>query len=154
MDCDIKNYLIILILILLIDLPMSLVIYSDMYTEQFKRINNGPMNISEMTIVSMLISYILLATGLYVFVLKPSYETKPSQAKPSYDTKPSQAMLCPINTTLKGALFGFIVYGMYNYVNLATINEYGNLDALYDTIWGTVLCGFTTYMFTLIKQYY
>lgn len=142
MDCDIKNYLIILILILLIDLPMSLIIYSDMYTEQFKRINNGPMNISEMTIVSMLISYILLATGLYVFVLKPS------------QAEPSQAMLCPINTTLKGALFGFIIYGVYNYVNLATINKYGNLDALYDTIWGTVLCGFTAYMFTLIKQYY
>jgi uncharacterized membrane protein len=137
MDCDIKNYLIILILILLIDLPMSLVIYSDMYTEQFNRINNAPINISEMTLVSMIISYILLATGLYVFVLKPS-----------------QVKSCPINTTLKGALFGFIIYGMYNYVNLATINEYGNLDALYDTIWGTVLCGFTSYMFTLIKQYY
>ena len=152
MDCDIKNYLIILILILLIDLPMSLIIYSDMYSEQFKRINNGPMNISEMTIVSMLISYILLATGLYVFVLKPSYETKPSQT--TLNIKLSQVKSCPINTTLKGALFGFIVYGMYNYVNLATINEYGDLDALYDTIWGTVLCGFTAYMFTLIKQYY
>jgi len=69
MNSDIKNYLIILFLFLLIDVPMLLFINTDMYMEQLRRINNGPMNIGENTIVGTIITYILLGFGLYYFVL-------------------------------------------------------------------------------------
>lgn len=127
MNSDIKNYLIILFLFLLIDVPMLLFINTDMYMEQLRRINNGPMNIGENTIVGTIITYILLGFGLYYFVLS---------CNPKNDT-----------VVTKGMLFGLIVYGVYDYTNLATINEFGSFEALVDTMWGTILCGLVSYTY-------
>lgn len=138
MNCDTKNYLIILILFLLIDVPMIFFINTDMYMEQFRRINNGPMNIGMNTLIGSIVAYILLATGLYLFVIKPS------------DTK----NVCIKTATIKGAIFGLVLYGVYDYTNLATINDFGFYEAFVDTLWGTVLCALITYIYFQIKLYY
>ena len=136
MDCDIKNYLIILILILVIDLPMLLLINTDMYKKQLYKINNGPVNIGKNTLIGSVVTYILLATGLYFLIIKD----QPANNK------------CPKTNAIRGAIYGLIVYGVYNYTNLATINEYGNYEALVDTIWGTTLCGGVAYLYTVISE--
>ena len=138
MNCDIKNYLIILILLLLIDLPMLFLINTDMYMEQFRKINNGPMNIGTNTLIGSIVTYILLAVGLHMFVIKPS----------------DKENVCIKTATMKGALFGLVVYGVYDYTNLATINEYGFYEAFVDTLWGTVLFALITYIYFNIKLYY
>ena len=40
-----------------------------------------------------------------------------------------------------GAMLGFAMYGLYNLVNLATIDAWDARMALNDTIWGTLLVG-------------
>ena len=85
------------------------------------------MNIGENTIVGTIITYILLGFGLYYFVLS---------CNPKNDT-----------VVIKGMLFGLVVYGVYDYTNLATINEYGSFEALVDTMWGTILCGLVSYTY-------
>ena len=142
MNCDIKNYLIILILFLLVDLPMLLLVNTDMYMAQFQRINNGPMNIGENTLIGALISYILLATGLYFLIIKFPFSEEINNMN----------IICPKTNAIRGAIYGLIMYGMYNYTNLATINEYGSYEALVDTIWGSALCASVAYLYTVISK--
>ena len=72
------------------------------------------------------IVYLLLAYGLYYHIIKPEVEKK------EYSKT---------DIVMKSVAFGAAVYGVYNYTNLATINEYGQMEALYDTLWGSTLCG-------------
>lgn len=43
-----------------------------------------------------------------------------------------------------GALFGFVVYGIYNTTNLAIYKDYDPQVAIIDTLWGTLLFFFIT----------
>lgn len=42
-----------------------------------------------------------------------------------------------------GALFGFVVYGIYDVTNFATLAEYPLALLFVDIIWGMFLCGLT-----------
>ena len=42
---------------------------------------------------------------------------------------------------LNGALFGLIVYGVYNAANYSLLKDWPISVALIDTLWGTALCG-------------
>ncbi len=42
---------------------------------------------------------------------------------------------------LYGAAMGFLIYGIYDTTNLATLKNYSKSFALIDTLWGTLLCG-------------
>ena len=53
-----------------------------------------------------------------------------------------------------GALFGFIVYGIYNGTNKATIAEFGMKEAIIDTLWGSILCALISVLTVyFIKKY-
>jgi uncharacterized membrane protein len=90
-----------------------------MYEKHFRNINNGDMNPDSLQkiILGAIISYLLLALGLYVLVIKQN------------------------NSILYGCLYGLVVYGVYNYTNLSTITKYDYEVAIKDTLWGTILCG-------------
>ena len=149
MDQNIKNYLIILLLFLLIDIPMITIINTDMYMKEFEKINNGPMNIGDNFFESNMflggsICYLLLTLGLYLFVIKPYSDNNPNKTYNNiYDYK---------DITIKAILFGFILYGFYNSTNVATINMYDTQVALIDTIWGSILCGIITIAFIYLTQ--
>lgn len=124
---NIKNYLVILGFFILLDIPMTFMINTDMYMEQFLRINKAPMIFGDNMLIGALVSYLLLTLGLYLLVLECTTKAE--------------------NVPIKGMIYGFIIYGFYNYVNLATINEYGSYETLIDTIWGALLCGGVSYMY-------
>lgn len=124
MNNDIKNVINILILFLVIDAPVLFIINKDMYAKQFLRINQGEMNINNRTYISALISYILLAVGLYMFVLKDNNDM----------------------ILQKAFLFGIVIYGIYNATNLATINEFGIKESIVDTLWGGIICTIITFI--------
>lgn len=141
MNQDIKNYLIILLLFLFIDIPMITIINTDMYMKEFEKINRGPMKIDDDFFESNMfngasLSYLLLTLGLYLFVIKP-YSDNNSDKK--YDNIQDYK-----EVTIKAVLFGLVLYGMYNSTNVATINEYDTHVALIDTLWGSALCGVVT----------
>ena len=131
-----KNYLVILLLFVLIDIPMISMINTDMYMKQFNKINGGPMNVGNRMYISTIITYLLLALGLYLFVIKPYNLKNPNKKYNNF---------CDYtDVVIKAILFGLVVYGVYDMTNLATINSYDTYVAIVDTVWGGALCGIIT----------
>jgi uncharacterized membrane protein len=68
--------------------------------------------------------YLLLAFGIQTFVL------------PRADGPGASALL-------SGALFGIVVYGVYDLTNYATLNGWPPVLVVVDVLWGGVVCGLT-----------
>ena len=120
-------FIVILCLFLVIDLPVILYFNKAMYQEQFKRINNGDINSGVHIWISGAIAYLLLAFGIYFFIVKQELINDNQDYK---------------NIFIKGLSLGLIIYGIYNGTNKATINEWGTKESIVDTVWGTLLSGF------------
>ena len=50
----------------------------------------------------------------------------------------------PFDPRLLGFLYGFIIYGVYNFTNYATIYKYNLKVVFTDTLWGSLNIGMTT----------
>lgn len=120
MNQEIKTFIIILVLFLIIDVPMITKINYGMYEKQFLRINNDKK--VNNVYFSASIAYICLVIGLYTFVIRGNVD------------------LPLVDVAIKGGLFGFVIYGIYNATNKATIAEFGTEEAIKDTVWGIILC--------------
>ena len=120
-------FIVILCLFLVVDLPVILYFNKVMYQEQFKRINNGDINSGLHIWISGAIAYLLLAFGIYFFIVKQELINDNQDYK---------------NIFIKGLSLGLIIYGIYNGTNKATINEWGTKESIVDTVWGTLLSGF------------
>lgn len=60
-----------------------------------------------------------------------------------------QACCCPTNACgadprVLGFIYGFIIYGVYNFTNHATLYKYNLKVAFADSIWGTLNIGVTS----------
>ncbi len=134
MEKVIKSLIIILLLFIVLDIPMITKINYKMYESQFNRINNNK-RVNNFY-YGAIIAYLCLAIGIYYFVVKDNKD------KPY--TKIAK----------KGAIFGFVVYGIYNGTNKATIAEFGTSEAIKDTIWGTTVCSFISVLSVYIIKYF
>jgi uncharacterized membrane protein len=103
-------------------------INKDMYKNLFDNINDGAIVDSSNIIIGGIVAYLLLAYGLYNFAIVEK-------------------------SVYKGALFGLVVYGIYNFTNLAVIAKYGIYQSLIDTIWGSFLCSMITLIVLSILKY-
>ncbi len=72
--------------------------------------------------------YLCLALGLLLFVLKD-----PSHSSPWKE----------------GALFGLVVYGVYDFTNFALVKGWPSALVFVDIIWGAFLCGLVAFLITL-----
>lgn len=70
--------------------------------------------------------YILIALGLVYFVL------------------PQAQSLTYLQTFLLGAVFGLVLYGVYDLTNHATLAKFPLQLALVDIAWGSFACGITS----------
>ncbi len=52
----------------------------------------------------------------------------------------------------KGALLGLVIYGVYDFTNLATLKQYPVLLAVADTTWGAFVCGAATVAASLVQS--
>ena len=73
---------------------------------------------------AILIAYIILGVGLYLYLKFISIEMK----KKNY-----------LTTILYGLLFGLAIYGTYSFTSCTYYKNYGYYDAIIDTLWGIVL---------------
>jgi uncharacterized membrane protein len=80
--------------------------------------------------ISAILVYVILALGIYVFVL-------------------SNFSLSFQQSIIFGALFGFVVYSVYDFTNFATLSKYSLKLTIVDILWGTILCGLTSGIFRL-----
>lgn len=78
------------------------------------------------------IAWVFIAWGLSKYVLP--------NAKDNYDA------------ALQGAIFGLIVYGVYNGTNYATISTWTPKVWLIDNLWGAFVCGLVSYITFLITR--
>lgn len=125
---ELFNFFIVLVVYLVLDLPMILLINKDMYKNLFESINNGAIVDSTNIIIGGIVAYLLLAYGLYIFAIKNK-------------------------SIFNGALFGLVVYGVYNFTNLAVIAKYDLIPSVIDTVWGTILCSMITYIVLVYLDY-
>lgn len=84
------------------------------------------------------ITYILLTYGLYMYVYKNINKN---------DWKN--------DTLVKGFIFGIVIYGVFDFTNLAIFSNYPFNTAIIDTLWGGLLMAITTnfvyYLFEIKK---
>jgi uncharacterized membrane protein len=123
-----KEYIKILIILLLLDLPMISYINKNMYFSMFNKINNNQnILINNNKIISAIIAYLLLSYSLYHFII----------------VKKSS-----LNDAI---ILGLIIYGVYNTTNYFTINNYSLNVAILDTLWGCILFYLIISIFNIIK---
>lgn len=109
-----------LVLFILFDLVWFSVSLSTIYLPKFTEIQgSAPPFFSK--IAGGLFAWILLALGINIFVLPKSNNL--------------------FEAILNGALFGFIVYGIYNGTSYVTLQKYDVNIMFPDLLWGTIVSG-------------
>jgi uncharacterized membrane protein len=115
----------ILTLFIVLDIPYLLLTGSH-WGKQINKIQKSKLKLNY---TGVFLSYLFLSVGLLIFVL-------PNIKK---DNK--------FNDSLKyGALYGMVIYGVFNGTNLAIFKNYKITTLLLDTIWGSLLCFMVTYL--------
>ena len=74
----------------------------------------------QLRIEGAIIVYILLALGLYYFIVKPGL------------------------TAWEAGLLGLVIYGTFDFTNYAMFKNYDLKTAIMDTVWGSLLFALTT----------
>jgi len=99
--------------------------------------------------VPAIITWLLLAIGIYTFVLSDYFTNFTKQKKLNEQKQTLKSVL------MKGALFGFVTYGVYNFTNYATLQQYPLGLALVDTLWGTTAMTLTSFLasFIILKYF-
>lgn len=119
------NEFIALLLTALVFIMLDLVWFSvslkPIYEPTFQAIQGSPLN---MRIGGGIVAWILLALGIRYFGVAGS------------GTK--------TDLFIRGAMLGFVVYGVYNGTNYATLTNYPVSTAIADTMWGTFATGIGT----------
>jgi uncharacterized membrane protein len=122
-----KNFLVTLTIFLGIDFLWLGIVAKNFYTKHlstFDRTINWP---------AVIITYLIIALGLSLFVLP----------KAGGNTKLA---------FLEGAIFGLIVYGVYDLTNLATLKNWSLTMVIVDMLWGMFVCGITSYIVSYLRM--
>lgn len=133
---DIFQYMIvgvsIFITLLILDYLWLGVITKNFIISQFGslvKVQNGSLSI---VLWAGILAWLCIALGSLIFVVIPS-------------TSLSQAFLM-------GALFGFILYGVYDLTNLTFITNYPKLFVIVDIMWGAIVCSIISGVGFLVKN--
>jgi uncharacterized membrane protein len=125
MTFNIIQYLSILVILFILDAVWLGIISKKHYQIVIKNVQGSEL---EPRILPAIFTYLIMALGLYVFVF--------SQNEPKWQL---------------GALFGFIVYGVFNGTTHAMFKEWNLPTAVRDCLWGTFAFGLTTQIVRTIK---
>lgn len=120
-----KNFFMILIILVIIDLPMIMIINNKMYSDMFYNINKAEIKMNTIKIILFMIEYLFIAFTIYYFVDQP----------------------------FKSFLLGLSIYSIYNLTNYITINNYSPLVLIVDSLWGGCLFYITYYIYLKLKKY-
>jgi uncharacterized membrane protein len=115
----IKPLLILAVIFLVLDLLWLKFVVGDLWKTNVETVQKSPMEIKSHYAI---LSYLLLIFGTYYFV----YLTidKENYVKESL---------------IKGFIIGFIIYGVFDFTNLAIFKEFDLRTAIIDMLWGGTL---------------
>lgn len=115
-------------MLLVIDLAW-ITLNSGMYNELVRSVQGKDMRVNRL---GAFIAYPLMLVGLVYVVLRNADRDESKN---------------PVVLALRyGALFGLIVYGVFNATNIAMFTNYSKTTAIIDTLWGT----FAYFLVTLV----
>lgn len=117
-----KKLAVISVTMLVIDLIM-LSVLSKMWKESIEKIQSTPFKVKPLYAVG---AYVLMIFGLYYFVLE--------------NTLPTNQLV------IRAFAFGIVVYGIFDFTNLAIFTNYNLKTALIDILWGGILMASVTWL--------
>jgi uncharacterized membrane protein len=126
---QIINIVITIVLFIIVDLIYFSFTMKTIYDPVFLSIQKEQMNITQSKQRVSILIWIFLVIGIYVFVL-PQVTSN-------------------LDALKYGALYGLIVYGIYNITNYLLLNNYTSNIVLIDILWGVTICS----VFTLFSYY-
>lgn len=127
---EIKLFIIVLISILVLDGIWIGFIAKNFYKTEMQNLamfKNGGFN---PRIIPIIILYLLMAFGVVYFV------------------NPKSGI--EVTNLLKGAFFGFLLYGVYDLTNYSLLKDFSLKLAVVDMIWGTFLLGIVSFIAGII----
>lgn len=118
----------------------------DGYMGMVKHIQCG--HIVHINIYAAVMSYVFVVTGLVLYVLPYAEKIKLTM---------NTSGVFPVANKLYvaivvGALFGAIVYGVYNTTNIALFKDFSLSYALLDIVWGSFLYFMATFVYLLVVK--
>lgn len=115
---------------LILDGTMIYLFMGNRFKSMIKKIQNG----EEMKakIIPAVLCFVVLAFGISYFIIDKVRDTHIIEDSLKY-----------------GALFGFVIYAVYDLTNYATFNKYTLSTTIIDIIWGTTLA----FLVTVLTKY-
>ena len=110
------QYLVSAIIFVVLD-GIYLNLIKEYFNNQIKKIQGSDIKIN---MIATGITYVILIFGLNYFIIQRN------------------------RSVSDAALLGFVIYGTYEFTNMALFKDWSILTAIIDTTWGTVLFGLTT----------
>jgi uncharacterized membrane protein len=97
------------------------------FNSQIKKIQGSDIKIN---MIATGITYIILIFGINYFIIQRHRSVKDA------------------------ALLGFIIYGVYEFTNMALFKDWSILTVIIDTTWGTVLFALTTAIIYKLEMFF
>jgi uncharacterized membrane protein len=110
------QYLVSAIIFVVLD-GIYLNLIKEYFNSQIKKIQGSDIKIN---MIATGITYVILIFGLNYFIIQRN------------------------RSVTDAALLGFVIYGTYEFTNMALFKDWSILTAIIDTTWGTILFGLTT----------
>ena len=126
-----KQILLLSVIILLVDILWLTYGVNKLWQDNVQAVQKSPMVIRKHY---ALLSYILIILGIWYFVLRHINK----------ETSVNQILLSSF-------LFGFILYGVFDFTNLAIFKDFQLKTALIDMVWGGVLTSVAVYFTTRLN---
>jgi uncharacterized membrane protein len=104
------------------------------YDSAFAKFTKDKLEIRSYLAIALL--YVIIVFSLVWLVILPIIKEKPSLP----------------HAFMRGAIFGIVVYGVYNLTNMATIKGYPWNLVIVDTAWGTCLFAILAIVFHVLKK--
>ena len=118
-----SEFFTILVIMLLLD-SVYLFLTKTIFGEMVAKIQRTAM---QFRLAGAVIVYLLLAVGLYYFIVKPE------------------------RNAWEAALLGLVIYGTFDFTNYAMLKNYDLKIAIMDTVWGSLLFALTHQIYNMIK---
>lgn len=100
------------------------------YKKSFKDFGRIKKNKWNLMIFPAILSWAFIIFGIIFFVLNLSRTS--------------------LQAAFLGAVFGFVIYGVYDMTNLSTIKNWSIKFSLVDVLWGTFVCGIISFVLFIV----
>jgi uncharacterized membrane protein len=119
------------ILLIILDIVWFSFSLDPIYRPTFLKIQGSPL---DLRLSAGIVTWFLIAVGIRSFVVGGGSVGGSGGGSVGSNVSGSDTTAA---TLYKGALLGFIIYGVYNGTNYATLKDYPISTAIADTLWGT-----------------